>query len=88
MKTFLIRAAAAATLATASLAQAGEPAQGHWEWRGPSNVGPKSTPPGSTRVWVKDGPAEMADCNCAMIKMSAADCMMDMPGKPKVPSAG
>jgi hypothetical protein len=23
----------------------------------------------------------MADCNCAMMKMSAADCMMDMPGK-------
>lgn len=88
MKTILILAAAAATLATSNLAQAGEPARGHWEWRGPISVGPKSTPPVRTRVWVKDGPAEMADCNCAMMKMSAADCMMDMPGKPKASSAG
>ena len=89
MKTFLTLAAVAAALATSSLAQASDRAGGHWEWQSRVTSGPnKSNMPQQVRVWVKDGGIEVADCNCAMMKMSAADCMMDMPGKRAVPSAG
>lgn len=89
MKTILTLAAAAAALATSGLAQASDRTGGHWEWQSRMAPGPnKSNLPQQTRVWVKDGNSQMADCNCAMMKMSAADCMMEMPGKPKAPSAG
>lgn len=89
MKTFLTLAAVAAALATPSLAQASDRAGGHWEWQSRSIPGPnKSNLPQQVRVWVKDGGTEVAACNCAMMKTSAADCMMDMQGKRAVSSAG
>jgi hypothetical protein len=88
MKTFLTLAAAIAALTTASAGFAKAPAGGHWEWQSRPSHGPnKSSFPLRVRVWIKDGGSEVADCNCAMMKMSAADCMMDMPGKHGVPSA-
>ena len=89
MKTLLTLAAAIAALTTASAGFAKAPSGGHWEWQSRPTPGPsKSNSPQQVRVWIKDGGSEMADCNCAMMKMSAADCMTDMPGKHGVPSAG
>jgi hypothetical protein len=89
MKTILTLAAAIAALTTASASFAATPAGGHWDWQSRSTPGPnKSNLPQQVRVWVKDGVTEMANCNCAMMKMSAADCMMDRPGKRALPSAG
>ncbi|WP_233203744.1 hypothetical protein [Novosphingobium sp. HII-3] len=42
------------------------------------------------RVWVPDAP-QMANCNCDMMKMSAADCMKEMhsmASPSSAPSAG
>lgn len=89
MKTLLTLAAAIAALTTASAGFAKAPSGGHWEWQSRPTPGPsKSNSPQQVRVWITDGGSEMADCNCAMMKMSAADCMTDMPGKHGVPSAG
>ncbi len=89
MKTILTLAAVAAALAGASVASAHDTASGHWEWQSRPTPGPsKSNSPQQVRVWIKDGGSEVADCTCAMMKMSAADCMTDMPGKHGVPSAG
>ena len=88
MKTFLTLAAVTAILATSTLAQANDRAGGHWESRNSPSFGPKSTVPSRTRVWVKDGEAHMANCDCAMIKTDASCCTMDMSGKGRAPSAG
>ncbi|AZI37740.1 hypothetical protein NT2_06_01410 [Caenibius tardaugens NBRC 16725] len=89
MKTFLTLAAVAAALAGASAASAHDNAGGHWEWQFRPTFGPnKSNRPSQVRVWVKDRSSEVANCNCDMMKMSVADCMMDMRGKGKAPSAG
>ena len=89
MKTFLTLAAVAVAFATSSLAQAQDRAGGHWEWQSRPTAGPnKSNLTPQVRVWIKDSASAMADCNCAMMKMTAADCMADMPGKRAVPSAG
>lgn len=89
MKTILTLAAAIAALTSASASFAHTPAGGHWEWQSRSTPGPnKSNIPQMARVWVKAGGTEVADCNCNMMKMSAADCMMDMQGKRSAPSAG
>jgi hypothetical protein len=39
------------------------------------------------RVRVPDA-QQVSTCDCDMMKMGAADCMMNMQGKPKAPSAG
>lgn len=89
MKTIFTLAAVAAALVGASVASAHDNAGGHWEWQSRPTFGPnKSNVPSQVRVWVKDRGSEVANCNCDMMKMSAADCMMDMHGKPKAPSAG
>ncbi|MBA4354452.1 MAG: hypothetical protein C0409_07140 [Novosphingobium sp.] len=89
MKTLLTLAAAIAALTAASASLASTPAGGHWEWQSRPTPGPnKSNLPQQIRVWIKDGGTEVADCNCSMMKMSAANCMMDMPGKRAMPSAG
>lgn len=87
MKTFLTFAAAAAALATASIASAHDTASGHWEWRSQPTFGPKSTGPSRVRVWVKGAEASMGNCDCAMMQADAAGCM-DMRGKSAAPSAG
>ena len=89
MKTILTLAAAIAALTTASASFAHTPAGGHWEWQSRVASGPnKSGLPQQVRVWIKNGGTDVADCNCNMMKMGAADCMMGMPGKHAAPSAG
>lgn len=88
MKIILTLAAAAAALAASSLAQASDRAGGHWEWQTRPAYGPnKSNLPSQVRVRVRDNSTAMANCNCDMMKLTAADCMMSMPGKRAVPSA-
>lgn len=89
MKTLLSIAAALAAFTSIPAASAHDRGPGHWEWQSRPTHGPnKSNLPSQVRVWVSDRNAEVADCNCAMMKMSAADCMMTMPGKAGAPSAG
>jgi hypothetical protein len=89
MKTFLTLAAAFAALTTASAGFANAPAGGHWEWQSRPTPGPsKSNSPQRYASGLRTAAPEVADCNCAMMKMSAADCMTDMSGKHGVPSAG
>lgn len=52
---------------------------GHYEWRPVPQPGPRSTGPALKRVWVPDD-VQAADCECAMMKMNAAECMKEMPG--------
>src|SRR3546814_9806172 len=61
MKTiFAVAALAAATLATAVLAQ--EASSGHYEWQTRQVPGPnKPNTTSRVRVWVKDKPAQMAN---------------------------
>lgn len=88
MKTLFTLAAALAALATASTASAHNNTGGHLEWRNQPSFGPKSTAQVRTRVWVKDGEASMANCDCAMMEADHAACMMTMPGKAGAPSVG
>ena len=91
MKNRVFYALLGIALAAPVAAFAGEPntnsQSGHYEWRQSPNYGPRAPSMSPRRVWVPDAP-QMANCNCDMMKMSAADCMMNMPGKPKAPSAG
>lgn len=88
MKTiFAIAALAAATLAAPVLAQ--EAPGGHYEWQTRQVPGPnKSNTTSRVRVWAKDKPAQMAECDCDMMKVDAAECMKKMPGRPMMPSQG
>ena len=89
MKTLLTLAAALAAFTTASTSFAQAPAGGHWVWQSRITPGPnQANLPQQVRVWIKDSGSEMANCNCAKMTMSAADCRTDMPGKSARPSAG
>jgi hypothetical protein len=88
MKTIIAVATAVAALATVSVASAHDSAGGHWEWRTQSSSGPRAIAPSRVRVWVKDEQTSMANCDCAMMKADASDCMMSMPGRGRAPSAG
>ena len=50
---------------------------GHYEWQPAPQFGPRATGPAQRRVWVPDE-AQAANCDCAMMKMSANECMMPM----------
>lgn len=50
---------------------------GHYEWRPVPQFGPRATGPAQKRVWVGDH-AQMANCDCDMMKMSANECMKEM----------
>jgi hypothetical protein len=89
MKTFLTLVAALAAATTVSAASAHDRGPGHWEWQSRSTFGPnKSNAPSRVRVWIRDAQDVVASCDCPMMKDHAADCMMDMRGKGKAPSAG
>jgi hypothetical protein len=91
MKTFTIAAALGAALLASTPAFAAtspqEQGSGHYEWRDVPQYGPRSTGPARKRVWVPDH-AQMANCNCDMMKMSANDCMKHMQPGSAAPSAG
>ena len=78
MTKFTFRAAALAVLAlgaastVAFAADSGARPGGHYEWRQVPQFGPKAPMAAPRRVWVPDT-AQMAICECDMIKMSAAD---------------
>ena len=82
MNTFLKVAVAFAALAAISPALAETDRAGKRDMvtrpaPGPSRSG-LVTP---VRVPMRDGTSAMADCDCPMMKASASDCMMGMPGK-------
>ena len=93
MKTFKTAAAiVAASIAAFAIApvfaQAHPASQGHYEWRQAAQNGPRVPLQAPKRVWVSEG-AQVADCDCGMMKMSSADaatCMKAMPGM--APSGG
>ena len=91
MKTFTITAALGAALfapgATLAANTTQEHASGHYEWREVPQYGPRSTGPARKRVWVPDH-AQMANCNCDKMKMSANDCVKHMQPGSAAPSAG
>lgn len=81
MKTLLIVVAALAAVASASAVSAQDTARGGSEWKTPPSFGPRSGPVVPVRVQEKIRASAMTDCDCPMMKASAADCMMGMPGK-------
>jgi hypothetical protein len=87
-KTMILAAMTAAlSVAAPALADAPQnPAQGHYEWRSVPQYGPRATPV-RQRVWVADH-AQMANCDCDMMKMSADECMGAMHRGRDMPSAG
>lgn len=91
MKTLHIAAALGVALAAPVAALAADAqlpmSSGHYEWRDAPQFGPRATGPARKRVWVLDD-AQMANCACDMMKMSAADCMKDMRRTGASPSAG
>ena len=82
MKTLLKLAAAFAALAAISPALAETDRSGNREMVTRPAPGPsRSGLVAPVRAPVKDRASAMADCDCPMMKTSAADCMMGMPGK-------
>ncbi len=82
MKTLLIVVAALAAVASASVVSAQDTAPGGSEWTTRPAPGPsRSGVVAPVRVREKDRASAMANCDCPIMKTSAADCMMDMPGK-------
>lgn len=88
MKTFLTFAAAVTALATAPTASAHDASSGHWEWRNQPTFGAKTTAPSRIRVWVKGNEPTMANCDCSMMNTDTGNCMIDISGKSRAPSAG
>jgi hypothetical protein len=91
MKTFTIAAALSLALlaSTPAFAETSpqEQGSGHYEWRDAPQFGPRSTAPARKRVWVPDH-AQIANCDCDMMKMSADDCVRRMQPGSAAPSAG
>lgn len=88
MKILLTIAATLAAFTSVSAAYASDKAGGHYEWQNRVQPEPnKSNLPSRVRVWVKHDQTKMANCDCDMMKVAAADCMM-MPGKGSSPSKG
>ena len=82
MKTFLKVAAAFAALAAIS------PALAETDRAGKQNMAARPAPGPSrsglvapVRVPIRDNASAMADCDCPIMKASASDCMMGLPGK-------
>ena len=88
MKILLTIAATLAAFTSVSAQAANDRGPGHYEWQSRPTPGPnKSNLPSRVRVWVKDDQTKMANCDCDMMKVAVADCMM-MPGKGASPSKG
>ena len=88
MKILLTLAVTLAAFTSVSAQAANDHGPGRWEWQSRPTPGPnKSNLPSRVRVWVKDDQAKMANCDCDMMKVAAADCMMK-PGKTAAPSNG
>ena len=52
---------------------------GHYEWLATPQAGPRTPLAAPRRLWVPDG-SHVADCDCAMMKAHASDCMTSMFG--------
>ena len=89
MKNYLKFAAALAALAAISPALAETDRAGNREMVTRPAPGPsRSGLVAPVRVPMRDGASAMADCDCPMMKASASDCMMVMPGKQSPRSNG
>ncbi len=83
MKILLTIAATLAAFTSLSAQAANDRGPGYYEWQSRPTPGPnKSNLPSRVRVWVKDDQARMANCDCDMMKVAAADCMMPGKGAP------
>lgn len=91
MKIFSLCAALGGALAAPVAAFAGQTnhtqMSGHYEWRSAPQYGPHAPLPAPQRIWVPDRTqtdgTQTANCDCAMMKKSAAavvDCMKGMHG--------
>lgn len=84
MKIIHFAAALAAAFSFAGVASAMPAPQaastGHYEWQQAPGFGSHTPPTAPKRVWVPDS-AQTANCDCDMMRMSAADCMKKMHGK-------
>ena len=88
MKILLTIAATLEAFTSVSATSASKTAGGHYEWQNRVQQGPnKSNLPSRVRVWVRDDQTTMANCDCDMMKVAAADCMM-MPSNGASPSKG
>ena len=89
MKTFLKVAAALAALAAISPALAETDRAGNREMVTRPAPGPsRSGLVAPVRVPMRDAASAMADCDCPMMKASAANCMKGMPSKQSPRSTG
>lgn len=86
---FMAAAASAFAVAPAFAQDGASRTGGHYEWRSAPQYGPRAPMQAPKRVWVPDH-AQMANCKCDMMKMSAADYMKEMHGmmSPSGASAG
>ena len=88
MKILLTLAVTLAAFTSVSAQAENVRGSGHWEWQSRPTPGPnKSNLPSRVRVWVKDDQPKMANCDCDMMKVASADCMMKF-GKAAAPSNG
>lgn len=89
MNTFLKVAVAFATLTAISPVLAETDRAGNREIVARPAPGPsRSGLVVPVRAPMRDGTSAMADCDCPMMKASAFDCMMGMPGKQSPRSNG
>lgn len=80
MKTNVVYAALGLALALplpALAADGGRGDSGRYEWRQVAQTGPRSTVHQWKRVRVADN-AQVARCDCEMMRVSADECMKDM----------
>lgn len=97
MKVFTWAAGVAAVLTSLTAAPSAfaadsmqTPSTGHYEWRAQPTYGPRTPTRAPVRVWVSDGMAMAAGCDCGMMrgsKAQAADCTA-MPAKGRSDSQG
>jgi hypothetical protein len=84
----LLASAIALSSPVSAAGAAVDAATGHYEWRYISPLGPKGLATGPMRVWVgpKVNPAaQMASCDCTMMRHTLADaaaCMKSMGTEP------
>ena len=87
-KMILAAVTAAISIAAPAWANASHfSSRSHYEWRPVPQYGPRATGPARQRVWVADH-AQIANCDCAMMKAQPDECMGMMHRGRVKPSAG
>jgi hypothetical protein len=72
-----IAAALAAAVPLPAAAQTADQAtaSGHYEWQATQQPGPRAPLAAPHRVWLADNSQTAANCDCAMMKSHAGNCM-------------